>query len=81
MRPNAMMDQHHRAAAAFCPGRICSCCGAVVLDGHESCAAMFNTVLEREYSNSAFGEAHLFTVDAYAFSTRRSTVHAPTHFI
>jgi hypothetical protein len=26
---------------------------------------MFNAVLEREYSNLAFGEAHLFTVDAF----------------
>ena len=26
---------------------------------------MFNAVLEREYSNLAFGDAHLFTVDAF----------------
>ena len=26
---------------------------------------MFNAVLEREYSDPAFGEAHLFTVDAF----------------
>ena len=26
---------------------------------------MFNAVLEREYSDLAFGEAHLFTVDAF----------------
>ena len=26
---------------------------------------MFNTVLEREYSAPAFGEAHLYTVDAF----------------
>src|SRR5579859_5638391 len=43
----------------------CSCCGAVVRDGFDSCRAMFNTVLEREYSDSAYGEAHLFTVDAF----------------
>ena len=44
----------------------CSCCGAVLLNGFDSCRAMFNAVLEREYSNPAFGEAHLFTVDAFA---------------
>lgn len=43
----------------------CSCCGAVVRDGFDSCRGMFNTVLEREYSNPAYGEAHLFTVDAF----------------
>lgn len=35
----------------------CGCCGAVLLDGYESCRAMFNAVLEREYSDPAFGEA------------------------
>jgi hypothetical protein len=44
----------------------CICCGAVLPDDFESCRAMFNTVLEREYSLPAFGAAHLFTVDAYA---------------
>ena len=44
---------------------ICSCCGAAILDGFESCRAMFNAVLEREYGNPAFGESHLFTVDAF----------------
>jgi hypothetical protein len=44
----------------------CRCCGAVVLDDFESCAAMFHAVLEREYSDSAYGETHLFSVDAYA---------------
>jgi Family of unknown function (DUF5946) len=43
----------------------CACCRARVLDGFESCRAMFNAVLEREYSIPAFGEAHLFTVDAF----------------
>jgi hypothetical protein len=41
----------------------CSCCGEVVLDSFENCRAMFNAVLEREYSEPDFGEAHLFTVD------------------
>src|SRR6187549_881916 len=53
----------------------CICCGAVTLDGFESCAAMFNAVLEREYSDQAFGESHLFTVDAHAL--QHSEKHAP----
>lgn len=44
----------------------CSCCGALVPDDYESCAAMFQAVLAREYSDPACGEAHLFTVDAHA---------------
>jgi hypothetical protein len=36
---------------------------------------MFHTVLEREYSDAAFGEAHLFTVDAYAL--QHSEEHGP----
>src|SRR6202042_2623121 len=43
----------------------CRCCGATLLEGFESCRAMFNAVLEREYSDLAYGEAHLFTVDAF----------------
>jgi len=43
----------------------CGCCGAVVLDGYENCRAMFNAVLEREYSDPAFGQSHLLTVDAF----------------
>ena len=34
-------------------------------DGFETCRAVFNAVLEREYGNLAFGECHLFTVDAF----------------
>jgi len=37
----------------------------MLLEGFGSCRAMFNAVLEREYSNPAFGEAHLYTVDAF----------------
>jgi hypothetical protein len=36
---------------------------------------MFHTVLEREYRDAAFGEAHLFTVDAYAL--QHSEEHGP----
>jgi len=43
----------------------CGCCGAVLRDGFESCRSMFNAVLEREYSDPAFGESHLLTVDAF----------------
>jgi hypothetical protein len=53
----------------------CTCCGAVALDGFESCNAMFNAVLEREYSDPFFGEAHLFTVDAHAL--QHSEQHGP----
>jgi hypothetical protein len=53
----------------------CGCCGAVVPDDFESCRAMFNAVLEREYSDPDFGEAHLFTVDAYAL--HHSEQHGP----
>lgn len=48
------------------PAAKCSCCGAVVLDGFESCRAMFGAVLQREYSDPTFGAAHLLTVDAFA---------------
>jgi hypothetical protein len=53
----------------------CSCCGAVVPDGFENCRGMFNALLEREYSIPAFGEAHLYTVDAYAL--QHSEQHGP----
>ena len=53
----------------------CSYCGAFVLNGFNSCREMFNAVLEREYSISAFGESHLFTVDAYAL--QHSEQHGP----
>jgi Family of unknown function (DUF5946) len=53
----------------------CNCCGAVVPDGYESCASMFQTVLGREYRDPAFGESHLFTVDAHAL--QHSEEHAP----
>jgi hypothetical protein len=53
----------------------CGCCGAVILDGYDNCAAMFQAVLEREYSDPAFGEAHLFTVDAYVL--QHSEEHGP----
>lgn len=43
----------------------CSCCGTELLEGFESCRAMFNAVLEREYRDPAYGESHLFTVDAF----------------
>jgi hypothetical protein len=46
--------------------RVCSGCSAAIPDGFESCTAMFNVVLEREYIDPAFGSAHLFTVDAFA---------------
>lgn len=36
---------------------------------------MFHAVLEREYSDADFGEAHLFTVDAYAL--QHSEEHGP----
>ena len=55
--------------------KTCICCGAVVLDDYESCRAMFNAVLEREYSIPAFGESHLFTVDAYVL--QHSEEHGP----
>lgn len=44
-------------------------------EGFENCNAMFQAVLEREYSDAAFGEAHLFTVDAYAL--QHSEEHGP----
>ena len=43
----------------------CDCCSATLPDGFESCRAVFNAVLEREYCDPAYGEAHLFTVDAF----------------
>ena len=54
---------------------MCNCCGATLLDGFEGCREVFNAVLEREYSDPAFGEAHLFTVDAHAL--QHSEQHGP----
>jgi hypothetical protein len=54
---------------------ICPLCSAGVLDGFENCRSMFNSVLAREYSDPAFGENHLFTVDAYAL--QHSEQHGP----
>jgi Family of unknown function (DUF5946) len=51
--------------STICTRPNCSCSGAVVPDGFDSCRAMFNAVLEREHSNPAYREAHLFTVDAF----------------
>jgi hypothetical protein len=53
----------------------CCYCGAVVRDGFDSCRAMFSAVLEREYSDPAYGKAHLFTVDAFAL--QHSEQHGP----
>jgi hypothetical protein len=53
----------------------CRCCGAVVRDGFDSCPAMCNAVLEREYRDPAYGESHLFTVDAFAL--QHSEQHGP----
>ena len=57
------------------PSPTCRCCGAIVPDDLAGCNAMFQAVLEREYSDSAFGKAHLFTVDAYAL--QHSEEHSP----
>ena len=53
----------------------CNLCGAVIPDGLGNCDAIFHTVLEREYRDPAFGEAHLFSVDAYAL--QHSEKHSP----
>ena len=53
----------------------CRCCGAVVPEEFDNCNAMFAALLEREYSDTAFGEAHLFTVDGYAL--QHSEEHGP----
>ena len=53
----------------------CACCGAKVHDEYQSCHGMFETLLEKEYSDPAFGESHLFTVDAYAL--QHSEEHGP----
>jgi hypothetical protein len=53
----------------------CTFCGSSVLDGYDSCRAMFGAVLEREYRDPAYGEAHLFTVDAFAL--QHSEQHGP----
>src|SRR5580700_7062740 len=53
----------------------CPRCDAVVPERFANCAAMFHAVLEREYSDPAFGAAHLFTVDAYAL--QHSEEHSP----
>ncbi|HWY78446.1 MAG TPA: DUF5946 family protein [Verrucomicrobiae bacterium] len=53
----------------------CRCCGAVVLDDYASCASMFHAVLEREYSDPAYGETHLFSVDSHTL--QHSEEHGP----
>jgi hypothetical protein len=55
-------------------GATCALCAAV-LGGFDNCRAIFNAVLEREYSDQAYGESHLFTVDAYAL--QHSEEHGP----
>src|SRR2546426_1052411 len=72
MNWNRIISANQSTTAAM---TACSCCGADVLDGYESCRAMFNAVLEGEYSDPAFGEAHLFTVDAFAL--QHSEQHGP----
>jgi len=57
------------------PAITCTCCHSVVLDGFDSCRAMFNAVLEREYSIPTYGESHLNTVDAFAL--QHSEEHGP----
>jgi hypothetical protein len=53
----------------------CSCCGAAVREGYDSCRAMLGAVREREYGDLAYGGAHLFTVDAFAL--QHSEQHGP----
>ena len=53
----------------------CLMCGALVPDRLESCSALFEEVLTREYSDLAFGAVHLLTVDAYAL--QHSEEHGP----
>jgi hypothetical protein len=53
----------------------CPYCGALATELFENCNAMFHAVLAREYADAAFGEAHLFTVDAYAL--QHSEEHGP----
>jgi Family of unknown function (DUF5946) len=63
------------AQSSVVPTTKCGCCSAAVRESFENCRAMFNAVLEREYSDAAFGEAHLFTVDVYAL--QHSEQHGP----
>ena len=51
----------------------CVHCGARPVLDYTSCRAMFEAVLEREYSLVAYCPVHLLTVDAYALS------HAAEH--
>ena len=50
---------------------ICPQCGARHAPDGRSCRAMFETVLEREYSLISYGAVHLLTVDAYTLSHAR----------
>jgi len=43
----------------------CACCGAAIPPEFDSCRAMFEAVLAREYADPACGAVHLLTVDAY----------------
>lgn len=53
----------------------CPMCGALVPEHLESCHAIFEEVLTREYSDPAFGAVHLLTVDAYVL--QHSEEHGP----
>jgi hypothetical protein len=54
---------------------LCAHCGLVLPHGYASCSAMFDAVVVRDYSDAAFGEAHLFAVDAYAL--QHPEAHGP----
>ena len=68
----------HSASAEPAP---CAQCGARPVNGFTSCKQMYETVLEREYTLSAYGAVHLLTVDSYAlthgtnYSSRSNAYH------
>jgi hypothetical protein len=53
----------------------CACCGGVVPGGTAGCRKFFEELLALEYSDPAYGDVHLLTVDAYAL--QHSEEHGP----
>ncbi|MGH7173783.1 MAG: DUF5946 family protein [Gemmataceae bacterium] len=53
----------------------CPYCDAEVPRGLETCAATFEQVSAREYTDAAYGAVHLLSVDAYAL--QHSEEHGP----
>lgn len=48
------------------PAPRCEACGARLPEAHESCQALFDDILAREFSDYRYGRLHRLTVDTYS---------------